>query len=132
MTAGLKMCTRCLRWKPAGVFYHDNHRADGLTSWCPECCSEKQADYRERFAQNPTHHGYGAYTQGCRCPECKDAKAAYMRERRSTAYLAATPEPVPDVTHGTRSAYEERGCRCPECKAAQEYCSRHPRRESAA
>ncbi len=77
-------------------------------------------------------HGYAGYSNGCRCEICRDAKAAYMRERRSSAYLTATSEPVPGVTHGTRSAYEESGCRCPECMATQAQCSRHPRRESAA
>jgi hypothetical protein len=72
-------------------------------------------------------HGYGAYTSGCRCDTCRDAKAAYMRGRRDAAYLRG-PAVVTDprVRHGTRSAYEERGCRCDECAALQRECSRHP------
>jgi hypothetical protein len=63
-------------------------------------------------------HGYGAYTHGCRCRVCKAAKAAYMRARRTAAYIAG-PVVVddPNVAHG-RSTYEERGCRCTWCVGA--------------
>ncbi len=72
-------------------------------------------------------HGYGGYTQGCRCETCTDAKAAYMRRRRTDAYTADTaPETDPAVTHRTRFAYEERGCRCDACVTAERRSSRHP------
>jgi len=73
-------------------------------------------------------HGYGNYTLGCRCAVCREAKAAYMRERRAEARRLARQhtsgragEPgsfrhVADVTrHGTNYAYYERGCRCRPC-----------------
>jgi hypothetical protein len=62
-----------------------------------------------------SEHGYGPYTNGCRCAVCKDAKADYMRERRREGRRQASAEPVPGVKHGTLFAYDERGCRCGEC-----------------
>jgi hypothetical protein len=67
-------------------------------------------------------HGYGGYTNGCRCQVCRDAKADYMRERRAAAFTSTGP--VTDVTHGTRFAYEERGCRCEKCVTAERASSR--------
>jgi rubredoxin len=74
---------------------------------------------------NPKPHGYGRYTNGCRCPVCRQAKAAYMRERRAEAarLAAAAPGRVirrhagRDVKHGTSFAYYELGCRCTVCDA---------------
>ena len=67
--------------------------------------------------RNVTIHGYGGYTNGCRCDVCRQAKADYMRDRRATAYLEPQ-QPVPDITHG-RFGYEERGCRCDVCVGAR-------------
>lgn len=75
-------------------------------------------------------HGYVSYTRGCRCDVCRAAKAAYMSTRRAQGrsvsqdfaarYPTARLSTLPDgVSHGTRSAYDERGCRCPECSAAR-------------
>lgn len=85
-------------------------------------------------------HGYGAYTNGCRCEVCRAAKADYMRQRRAAAVAAAakhtqsstrkrparstafapgaTRYVAAGVTHGTRYAYEEHGCRCRGCTDA--------------
>ena len=64
-----------------------------------------------------TGHGYGPYTNGCRCDICRAAKAAYQANRRAAASLATTP--VPDgLTHG-RAGYEEHGCRCEICVKAK-------------
>jgi hypothetical protein len=63
-------------------------------------------------------HGYGGYTSGCRCQACRDAKAAYMADRRGNAFLNTGPEPVEGIAHG-RSGYEERGCRCGICLEAK-------------
>lgn len=73
-------------------------------------------------------HGYTAYTRGCRCEVCREAKNAYMRERRAEARQEAQRHSVgkrgdvgairfvADVrSHGTSYAYYERGCRCSEC-----------------
>lgn len=32
-----------------------------------------------------TRHGYVAYSNGCRCKVCREAKAAYLREKRADA-----------------------------------------------
>ena len=87
-------------------------------------------------------HGYGAYTRGCRCDECRQAKADYMRRRRSGARrtAAAAQGKVraswaegryvvtdPSVTHGTRSTYEEHGCRCERCTNARTRSNRRYR-----
>jgi hypothetical protein len=76
----------------------------------------------------PTHHGYVAYTHGCRCEVCREAKSTYMRQRRTEARREAQrhsvgrrgePGSVRYVAnvrnHGTSYAYYERGCRCREC-----------------
>lgn len=73
-------------------------------------------------------HGYVRYTRGCRCEVCREAKNAYMRQRRAEARTEAQRhsvgrrgEPgsaryVADVrSHGTSYAYYERGCRCSAC-----------------
>lgn len=79
-------------------------------------------------------HGYVAYTHGCRCDECRTAKAAYIRERRQVAREVAARlstnltgnrgrewpvgterHYVPGIRHGSSYAYHERGCRCLDC-----------------
>lgn len=75
-------------------------------------------------------HGYGGYTNGCRCGVCRDAKSAYMAKRRGQAFLNTGP--VPDgLKHGARSTYEEHGCRCDECVAAVRASSRYATRSKA-
>lgn len=71
-------------------------------------------------------HDYVSYTRGCRCRTCKTAKAAYSRGRRAAANALAaevghrTYTLIADnLTHGTRSTYEERGCRCDPCVNAK-------------
>lgn len=64
-------------------------------------------------------HGYGAYSHGCRCQICKDARAAYSRRQRAAAAANARPgRPVEGVKHGTRRAYKDHGCRCGQCVEA--------------
>ena len=74
-------------------------------------------------------HGYTAYTRGCRCEVCREAKRRYMSARRSTRRMTDRIEVVEPITkarwliapiekHGTRYGYEERGCRCAACCAA--------------
>lgn len=63
-------------------------------------------------------HDYGRYSNGCRCQVCRDAKAAYMANRRAEATRGARLGWAAEgVTHGTRSAYKESGCRCGQCVA---------------
>lgn len=70
-------------------------------------------------------HGYSSYTNGCRCDECREAKAFYMRNKRSEATAArnnATPGEryvAPGITHGTISGYKDSSCRCVECSASK-------------
>ena len=88
-------------------------------------------------------HGYTAYTRGCRCDECRQAKADYMRGRRAMARYKAQkhtdgrPGPgvarylAPKATHGTRAGYDEHGCRCEPCTAARRESDRRYRKASA-
>lgn len=82
-------------------------------------------------------HGYGPYSNGCRCETCRAAKAAYMRERRAagTVLLRAaqarqnTLRPHSrTATHGTRAGYETHGCRCKRCRAAHNASDKRIRR----
>ena len=92
-------------------------------------------------AEHGTYARYARSPGGCRCEECRKAKADYMRQRRAGARalaakhtrsstgrhanphttwaLGATRHVATDVTHGTRFGYEERGCRCRDCTAAR-------------
>lgn len=73
-------------------------------------------------------HGYGGYTRGCRCDNCRTAKADYVRQRRDAARALANRigngvstsgrHYVSGITHG-RYGYEERGCRCDICLEAR-------------
>ena len=99
-----------------------------------------------------TGHGtYAAYSNkpGCRCDECRKAKAEYMRERRAEAREVAQKysEPNPRAkgarrvgalryvanidSHGTRFGYEEHGCRCLECTDARGDSDRRYRKAGA-
>lgn len=66
------------------------------------------------------NHGYGAYSQGCRCETCRAAKAAYMREKRAKAWQDAPGDrtPIPGIKHGY-SAYQDLKCRCYVCSLAK-------------
>lgn len=75
-------------------------------------------------------HGYGGYSRGCRCAECRAAKAAYMRARRAEAAALAVDPPswqvdsrgryvAYGITHGTASGYVEHACRCGPCTTAR-------------
>ncbi len=71
-------------------------------------------------------HGYGAYTHGCRCPVCIEAKAAYQRGLRAAGRGSAP------LTHGI-SGYQNHGCRCAVCveaKRAATQRQRQARREA--
>ena len=80
-----------------------------------------------------TRHGHrnGYYVDGCRCPECKAAAAAYQKSLRARRKGNCPPE-----SHGTRHGYTHFGCRCEPCTAANasylaEFRSR-PGKEQAA
>lgn len=92
-----------------------------------------------------SNHGYGAYTNGCRCEVCRAAKADYMRERRAAAHVLAQrytethgsrrgPGAVrfvaSNVIHGSRYAYIEHGCRCFDCTDANTAAGRKYRSAS--
>lgn len=72
-------------------------------------------------------HGYNAYTHGCRCTTCREAKAAYMREKRRKS--RDLPRPAVDAEtgryvapidhHGTVHGYQQHCCRCLECTEAR-------------
>lgn len=62
-----------------------------------------------------THATYSAYTQGCRCEQCKDAARQYQREYRARRREEVLTEAR--VIHTGSGSYGY-GCRCVECKAA--------------
>lgn len=114
-----------------------------LTSMRPKTGTESSTTTTKRRVapiRADAPHGYGRYSRGCRCDICKAAKAEYMRRKRRRATATARIHTIGSdgttgsqitratalqpgairyiafgVTHGTRSAYEERGCRCPAC-----------------
>jgi hypothetical protein len=84
-----------------------------------------------------TTHGYGAYSNGCRCEICREAKAAYMRKLRDRRhrlrrYVQGLPDAgryvVDGITHGY-AGYQEFSCRCRICRAAT--AERHRRARAA-
>jgi hypothetical protein len=67
------------------------------------------------MAANDSRHGTvnGYCNQACRCPECREAWASYVRSRkkaRKQVELAAD-----DPRHGSRWTYSNWGCRCLSC-----------------
>jgi hypothetical protein len=75
----------------------------------------------------PMRHGYIRYTKGCRCGVCREAKAAYMREKRADLararkHINSRPNHgrnfVDGITHGY-AGYQDYSCRCEVCKAAK-------------
>lgn len=80
-------------------------------------------------------HGYVAYTHGCRCDECRAAKAAYMRQKRRAARdyagqliaVDGSRYVAPGITHGTYAGYQDARCRCLECTAAKAAVDRQRR-----
>lgn len=91
-----------------------------------------------------TTHGYGAYTRGCRCEVCREAKRAYIAARRHAgaegyghdaraervAYARRHTDHArrdrvgvmryvaPTDRHGTFAGYDTDGCRCWDCTDA--------------
>ena len=65
-------------------------------------------------------HGYYRYTAGCRCKVCREAKAAYIREKRAAARARGEVGAsrgahfVPGIKHGIYG-YQEQMCRCEVC-----------------
>lgn len=73
---------------------------------------------------NVSTHGYGGYTNGCRCDACRAGKRLYMRDKRHRAsqrriqagHLRFIAE---GITHGTYAGYADAQCRCLLCTAAK-------------
>lgn len=63
-------------------------------------------------------HGYGGYTNGCRCATCRQAKADYTREARMRARWRSGTDGGGSFKHG-RSGYDNAICRCGVCCAAK-------------
>ncbi len=81
-------------------------------------------------------HGYGPYTQGCRCEVCRQAKAAYMQSKRARARSARTASPsdavfIADVRAHGISAYQDQQCRCGPCLLAKSEAGKRETRRSA-
>jgi hypothetical protein len=73
---------------------------------------------------NVATHGYGGYSNGCRCPICRAAKRAYMRDKRHKASQrraqAGNRHFVAEgITHGTYAGYTDAHCRCYQCSAVK-------------
>jgi hypothetical protein len=73
----------------------------------------------------PVRHGTTTgYGRGCRCDQCKTAKAqadATYRARVQPAVVRGDVQPAVvrgDVQHGTTHGYAK-GCRCDDCRAAK-------------
>jgi hypothetical protein len=75
------------------------------------------------------HGTYSRYTNGCRCDQCRAAKAAYMKARRTEALATAQRNPFQvarGIKHGTWHGYDEHGCRCDPC-VSKAYASKSRR-----
>lgn len=72
---------------------------------------------RTNIAECATPHGYNRYTHGCRCEECRAAKATYMRDKRARA-RAVGQRVVEGIKHGT-AGYKDHLCRCETCLGAK-------------
>lgn len=71
---------------------------------------------------DPRHGTMNGYVnRRCRCDRCRDANAAYQRQRRAVRYSA---EPT---VHGLSSTYTNWGCRCRSCCAAHTEVKRQHR-----
>jgi hypothetical protein len=73
----------------------------------------------------PAGHGYGRYTNGCRCAVCRAAKAAYVRAKRASAAelrvwtaLFGERYEATGITHGI-TGYQDHSCRCDLCRLAK-------------
>jgi len=86
-------------------------------SWPPILQGETDVPAPPAVEQQDTRHGYVAYTHGCRCDICREAKATYQRERRRA--LKAGGSVPPTAQHGLRTTYVEYGCRCSHCRRAE-------------
>lgn len=86
---------------------------------------EYQKRMRERYSNNTellklekpnvTHGKNSTYVNyGCRCDECLDAHAAFVREAKKRRAARPTPEHV----HGTPNGYGNYMCRCRPCTDA--------------
>jgi hypothetical protein len=77
-----------------------------------------------------TVHAHGTYARyatgaGCRCKECKAAKARYVYEKRRRGL------PDGDHRHGTRNGFDNFGCRCKACVEAKRTTGRDYYRRTA-
>ena len=62
-------------------------------------------------------HGYGGYTNGCRCEVCREAKREYERAIRARRRESG------EISHGKRVGYDS-GCRCDDCRLARKIAYR--------
>ncbi len=80
-------------------------------------------------------HGYGGYSNGCRCDTCRLGKRQYMRDKRREAARRRLRSSNPrkfvaeGITHGTYAGYTDAQCRCNLCAAAKAERDRKERRE---
>jgi len=68
------------------------------------------------------HYPHGSYAKGCRCDDCREAAARYMREWRwRTGRAMPREQRWAEVrsrrVHGSLAMYKKAGCRCEICEA---------------
>ncbi|GGV80392.1 WhiB family transcriptional regulator [Streptomyces thermoviolaceus] len=71
------------------------------------------------------HGDHRTYMKGCRCDDCRKAKAAYMATWRNSRLGDAAG--ADRAGHGKQSTYMNYGCRCQRCKAANAAAQRERR-----
>ena len=73
---------------------------------------------RKKIPLSKREHGLtGTYQAGCRCDDCKAARARYAKQRYEARKAGDVRKPG-KPKHGSRGKYAK-GCRCDDCKAAE-------------
>jgi WhiB family redox-sensing transcriptional regulator len=119
---------------PTKWWYSSNQvvirQAKRICAACPvstECLHDAEASAEEdgmRGGLTPEERGYGRVPPhgtrarywfrggACRCELCREANAAYQRDRKARLDVST-------CNHGTLSGYADHGCRCDDCRAAK-------------
>ena len=90
-----------------------------------------RASMRGKMLPGDPRHGTvnGYVNLGCRCDECRAARAAYQQAQSVNRALRGLP--ASDPRHGKPTTYANWGCRCQACKqACAEYQRARPARRA--
>jgi hypothetical protein len=77
-------------------------------------CHEHKSLVESGLQSAKDKHGTLSSFRYCKCAECKEAKAEYMREYRRKKSAGV---PKKDLQHGTKVMYSYHQCRCDVCRA---------------